>query len=56
MEHWLCRFITRRLMSLKTAEAMEAAFCGRTADHAYSRITNPTVQHFENCIRSVTGL
>lgn len=39
----------------ETAEAMEAAFCGRTADHAYSRITNPTVQHFENCIRSVTG-
>ena len=27
-----------------TAEAMEEAFCGRTADHAYSRITNPTVQ------------
>ncbi|MCP9612504.1 PLP-dependent transferase [Coprobacter tertius] len=37
-----------------TAEEMEAAFCGRTNDHAYSRITNPTVQHFEDLIRSVT--
>lgn len=38
-----------------TAEAMEAAFCGRTPDHAYSRITNPTVQYFEDRIRAVTG-
>jgi O-acetylhomoserine (thiol)-lyase len=38
-----------------TAEAMEAAFCGRTADHAYSRITNPTVQYFERKIQVVTG-
>lgn len=38
-----------------TAEAMEAAFCGRTPDHAYSRITNPTVQYFENRVRTVTG-
>lgn len=38
-----------------TAEAMEAAFCGRTSDHAYSRITNPTVQYFEDRIRVVTG-
>ncbi len=37
-----------------TAEAMEAAFCGRTPDHAYSRITNPTVQYFENRVRAVT--
>lgn len=38
-----------------TAEAMEEAFCGRTAEHAYSRITNPTVQHFEQRIRTITG-
>ena len=38
-----------------TAEAMEAAFCGRTPDHAYSRITNPTVQYFEDRVRAVTG-
>lgn len=39
----------------ETAEAMEAAFCGQTSDHAYSRITNPTVQYFEDRVRSVTG-
>lgn len=39
----------------ETAEAMEAAFCGRTTDHAYSRITNPTVQYFEDRVRAVTG-
>lgn len=39
----------------ETAEAMEAAFCGRTSDHAYSRITNPTVQYFEDRIRTVSG-
>lgn len=39
----------------ETAEAMEAAFCGRTTDHAYSRITNPTVQYFEDRIRTITG-
>lgn len=39
----------------ETAEAMEDAFCGRTTDHAYSRITNPTVQYFEDRIREVTG-
>ena len=39
----------------ETAEAMEAAFVGRTADHAYSRITNPTVQYFESRVRTVTG-
>lgn len=38
-----------------SAEAMEAAFCGRTSDHAYSRITNPTVQYFEDRVRTVTG-
>lgn len=39
----------------ETAEEMEEAFCGRTADHAYSRITNPTVQYFEQRVRAVTG-
>lgn len=38
-----------------TAEAMEEAFCGRTADHAYSRITNPTVRYFEKRIQSLSG-
>lgn len=38
-----------------TAEAMELAFTGRTADHAYSRITNPTVEHFEQGVRQATG-
>lgn len=38
-----------------TAEAMEEAFCGRTVDHAYSRITNPTVQYFEKRIQTITG-
>lgn len=38
-----------------SAEAMADAFVGRTADHAYSRITNPTVQYFEDRVRSVTG-
>jgi O-acetylhomoserine (thiol)-lyase len=39
----------------ETAEAMEEAFCGRTKDHCYSRITNPTVQYFEDRVRAVTG-
>ena len=39
----------------ETAEAMEAAFCGRTPDHAYSRITNPTVQYFEGRVQAITG-
>lgn len=38
-----------------TAEAMEAAFCGNTSDHVYSRITNPTVQYFEDRVRAITG-
>lgn len=39
----------------ETAEEMEVAFCGRTAGHAYSRITNPTVQYFEQRVQAVTG-
>jgi len=38
-----------------TAEAMEAAFLGRSMDHTYSRITNPTVQYFEARVRTITG-
>lgn len=36
-----------------TAENMEAAFCGKSNGHAYSRITNPTVQYFEKRVRSL---
>ncbi|MDH6305334.1 O-acetylhomoserine (thiol)-lyase [Parabacteroides sp. PH5-13] len=38
-----------------SAEAMEEAFCGRSSDHFYSRISNPTVQYFEERVRTVTG-
>lgn len=36
-----------------TAEEMEAAFCGRSTDHTYSRITNPTVQYLEKRIQTM---
>lgn len=38
-----------------SAEQMEDAFLGRSPDHAYSRISNPTVENFENRIRAITG-
>ena len=38
-----------------TAEEMETAFMGRSADHTYSRITNPTVQYFENRVQAITN-
>jgi len=38
-----------------TAEEMEAAFTGKSAEHCYSRITNPTVQFFEDRLRSISG-
>lgn len=38
-----------------SAEEMEAAFCGRTEEHTYSRVTNPTVQFFEERVKAVTG-
>ncbi|MDR2497804.1 MAG: PLP-dependent transferase [Tannerellaceae bacterium] len=38
-----------------TAEAMEAAFCGRSSAHTYSRISNPTVQYFEQRVQRATG-
>lgn len=38
-----------------SAEEMEAAFTGKSAEHCYSRITNPTVQFFEDRVRTITG-
>ena len=37
----------------ESAEEMEATFCGRMAGHAYSRITNPTVQYLEKRIQTM---
>jgi O-acetylhomoserine (thiol)-lyase len=39
----------------ESAEQMELAFTGKAADHTYSRITNPTVQNFEDRVKSITG-
>ena len=39
----------------ETAEEMAAAFCGRTNEHTYSRVTNPTVQYFEERVKVATG-
>lgn len=39
----------------ESAEQMESAFTGKSGEFAYSRITNPTVQYFEDRIKSVTG-
>lgn len=38
-----------------SAEAMEAAFTGKSVEHTYSRITNPTVQYFEERVKVITG-
>jgi len=38
-----------------TAEQMEAAFKGRSAEHTYSRISNPTVQYFESRVQGLTS-
>lgn len=38
-----------------SAEQMELAFTGRSPEYAYSRITNPTVQYFEDRIQQITG-
>jgi len=37
------------------AEDMESAFLGRQPDHVYTRISNPTVEAFENRVKNVTG-
>ncbi len=39
----------------ESAEAMEAAFTGKTSDFTYSRVTNPTVQYFEDRVKNITG-
>jgi len=39
----------------ETAEEMEAAFIGKSPNHTYSRITNPTVQYFESRVQTITG-
>ena len=39
----------------ETAEEMELAFIGKSPKHTYSRIANPTVQYFEERIKSLTG-
>jgi len=38
----------------KTAEELELAFAGRKPAHMYSRISNPTVEHFEQKIKAIT--
>ncbi len=38
-----------------TAEDMEAAFCGHTNEHTYSRVTNPTVEYFEQRVKETTS-
>ncbi|MDO5523759.1 MAG: PLP-dependent transferase [Bacteroidia bacterium] len=39
----------------KSAADMEAAFCGQTTEHTYSRISNPTVQYFEERVKQISG-
>ncbi|MDR1861340.1 MAG: aminotransferase class I/II-fold pyridoxal phosphate-dependent enzyme [Bacteroidales bacterium] len=39
----------------ETAEQMELAFQGKIGEHSYSRVSNPTVEHFEMRIRAITG-
>lgn len=39
----------------ETAEEMEKAFRGQEGEHTYSRVTNPTVQHFEDRVKAITN-
>ena len=39
----------------ETAAQMEPAFTGKSPEHVYSRITNPTVQYFERRVQALTG-
>ena len=39
----------------ESAEAMALAFTGQTSDFVYARISNPTVQQFENKVKNLTG-
>lgn len=38
----------------KTAEELELAFSGRKPAHMYSRISNPTVEHFEQKVKTMS--
>jgi O-acetylhomoserine (thiol)-lyase len=38
-----------------TAEEMEDAFLGKSGKHTYSRISNPTVEAFENRVKAISG-
>jgi O-acetylhomoserine (thiol)-lyase len=38
-----------------TAAQMEAAFTGKSPEHVYSRVSNPTVQYFEQRVKALTG-
>jgi O-acetylhomoserine (thiol)-lyase len=39
----------------ETAAQMERAFIGKSSEHTYSRISNPSVQYFENRVKALTG-
>jgi O-acetylhomoserine (thiol)-lyase len=39
----------------ETAAQMESAFTGKSPEHVYSRITNPTVQYFEQRVKAASG-
>ena len=39
----------------ETAEEIEDAFLGKSGKHTYSRISNPTVEAFENQIKELSG-
>ncbi|MDR1553255.1 MAG: PLP-dependent transferase [Prevotellaceae bacterium] len=39
----------------ETAAQMELAFTGKSPEHVYSRISNPTVQHFERRVKTITN-
>lgn len=39
----------------KTAEDLELAFSGRKPAHMYSRISNPTVEHFEQKVKTMSN-
>lgn len=39
----------------KTGKDLELAFQGKKLSHMYSRVSNPTVEYFEQKVRSVTG-
>jgi O-acetylhomoserine (thiol)-lyase len=38
----------------ETAAQMELAFTGQSPEHVYSRVSNPTVQYFENRVKALT--